>query len=58
MMYTVYQPVYYASHNQSFHSTSEEKHALWVDFCEHVGDAIAHKLLESSSNKILYCSAV
>ena len=24
MMYTFYQSVYYASHNQSFHSTSEE----------------------------------
>ena len=46
MMYTFYQSVYYASHNQSFPSTSEEKHAFWVGFGEHVGDAITHKLLE------------
>ena len=58
MMYTFYQSVYYASHNQSFPSTSEEKHAFWVGFGEHVDDAITHKLLDSSSNKIIYRSAV
>ena len=58
MMYTFYQSVYYASHNPSFPSTSEEKHAFGVGFGEHVGDAIMHKLLESSSNKIIYRSAV
>ena len=40
MMYTFYQSVYYASHNQSFPSISEEKHAYWVGFGEQVGDAI------------------
>ena len=58
MMYTFYQSVFYASHNQSFPSTSEEKHAFWVGFGEHIGDAITHKLLDSSSNKIIYHSAV
>ena len=58
MTYTFYQSVYYASHNQSFPSTSEEKHAFWVGFGEHVGDAINHKLLDSSSNEIIYRSAV
>ena len=58
MMYTFFQSVYYASHNQSFPSTSEGKHAFWVGFGEHVGDAITHKLLNSSSNKILCRSAV
>ena len=58
MMYTFYQSVYCVSHNQSFPSTSEEKRAFWVGFGEHVGDAITHKLLDSSSNKILYRSAV
>ena len=58
MMYTFYQPAYYASYNYSFPSTSEEKYAFWVGFGEHVGDAITHKLLDSSSNKILYRSAV
>ena len=58
MMYTFYQAVYYASHNQSFLSSSEEKHAFRVGFGDHVGDAITHKLLNSSSNKLLYRSAI
>ena len=58
MMYTFYQSVYYASHNQSFPSTSEEKHAFWVGFGEHGGDTITHNLFDSSSNKIIYRSAV
>ena len=58
MMYTFYQSAYYASHNQSFPSTSEEKHAFWVGFGGYVGDAITHKLLDSSSHKIIYRSAV
>ena len=58
IMFTFYQSVYYASHNQSFSSTSEERHAFCVGFGEHVGDAITHKLLDSSSNKIIYRSAV
>ena len=44
--------------NQSFPSTSEERPAFWVGFGEHVGDAITHKPLDSSSNKIIYRSAV
>ena len=58
MMHTFYQSSFYASHNQSFPSTSEEKHACWVRFGEHVGDDITHKLLDSSSQKIIYKSAV
>ena len=58
IMYTFYQSVYYASHNQSFHSTSEEKYAFWMGFGEHVGDAIIHKFLDSSSNQFIYRSAV
>ena len=58
MMYTFYQSVHYASHNQSLPYTSEEKHAFRVGFGEHVGVAITHKLLYSSTNKILYRSAV
>ena len=58
MMYTFYQSVYYASHNQSFPSANDEKHAFWVCFSEHVGDAITHKLLDSSSKQIIYGSAV
>ena len=58
MMYPFCQSVYYASHNQSFPSTGEEKHAFWVGLGEHVGDPITHKLLDSSSNTIIYRSAV
>ena len=58
MMYIFYQSVYYASHNQSFPSTSEEKHAFWVGSGEHVGDAITHNVLDSLSHKIIYRSAV
>ena len=58
MMYAFYQSVYYACHNQSFPFTSEEKHAFWVGFGEHGGDAITHKLLDSSSHEIIYRSAV
>ena len=53
MMYTFYQSVYFASHNQSFPSTHEEKHAFWVGFGGHAGDVITHKLLDSSSNKVI-----
>ena len=35
-----------------------EKHAYWVGFGEHVGDAITHNLLCSTSNKIIYRPAV
>ena len=58
MMYTFYQSVYYASHNQSFPSTSEEKHAFWAGFGENVDDAVTQKLWDSSSNNIIYRSAV
>ena len=58
LMYAFYQSVYYTSHSQSLPSTSKEKHAFWVGFGEHVGDDITHKLLDSSSNKIIYWSAV
>ena len=32
----------------------KKKHAYWVGFGEHVGNAITHKLLDSSSQKIIY----
>ena len=35
-----------------------KKHAFWVGFGEHVGDAITHKLLDSSSDKLIYRSDV
>ena len=58
LLYTFYQPVFYASHNQSYPSASEERAARWVGFGEHVGDALTHKLLDDDTKKILYRSAV
>ena len=57
-LYTFYQPVFYATHNQSYPSASEERAARWVGFGEHVGDALTHKLLDDDTKKILYRSAV
>ena len=58
LLCTFYQPVFYATHNQSYPSSSEERAARWVGFGEHVGDALTHKLLDDDSKKILYRSAV
>ena len=57
LLYTFYQPVFYATHNQSYPSASEERAARWVGFGEHVGDALTHKLLDDDTKKILYRSA-
>ena len=58
LLYTFYQPVFYATHNQSYPSSSEERAARWVGFGEHVGDALTHNLLDDDTKKILYRSAV
>ena len=58
LLYTFYQPVLCATHNQSYPSVSEERVAHWVGFGEHVGDALTHKLLDDDTKKILYRSAV
>ena len=58
LLYTFYQPVFYATHNQSYPSASEERAAHWVGFGEHVGDALTHKRLDDDTKKILYRSAV
>ena len=58
LLYTFYQPVFYATHNQSYPSAGEERAARWVGFGEHVGDALTHKLLDDDTKKILYRSAV
>ena len=58
LLYTFYQPVFYATHNQSYPSDSKERAARWVGSGEHVGDALTHKLLDDDTKKILYRSAV
>ena len=58
LLYIFYQPVFYATHNQSYPSASEERAARWVGFGDHVGDALTHKLLDDDTKKILYRSPV
>ena len=53
LLYTFYQPVFYATNNQSYPSVSEERAAHWVGFGEHIGDALIHKLLDDDTKKIL-----
>ena len=57
LLYTFYQPVFYATHDQHFPSESEERAAFWVGFGEHCGDAMTHKLLDKITQKIIYRSA-
>ena len=58
LLYTFYQPVFYATHDQHFPSESEERAAYWVGFGEHCGDAMTHKLLDKITQKIIHRSAV
>ena len=58
LLYTFYQPVFYATHDQHFPSESEERAAFWVGIGEHCGDAMTHKLLDKITQKIIYRSAV
>ena len=51
LLYTFYQPVFYATLNQSYPSASEERAARWVGFGDHVGDALTHKLLDDDTKK-------
>ena len=45
LLYTFYQPVFYATHNPSYPSVGEERAGRWVGFGEDVGDALTHKRL-------------
>ena len=58
LLYTFYQPVFYATLNQSYPSVSEERAAGWDGFGEHIGDALTHNLLDDDTKKILYRSPV
>ena len=57
LLFTFYQPVFYATHDQDLPSESEERAGYWVHFQEHCGDAMTHKLLDHESQKIFYRSA-
>ena len=58
LLFTFYQPVFYATYDQHFPSESEERAGYWVGFGEHCGDAMTHKILDNDTQKIIYRSAV
>ena len=58
LLFTFYQPVFYATYDQHFPSESEERVCYWEVFGEHCGDAITHKLLDHDTQKIIYSCAV
>ena len=58
LLFTFYQPVFYATYDQNFPSESEERAGYWVGFGEHGGDAMTHKILDHDTQKIIYRSAV
>ena len=62
LLFTFYQPVFYATYDQNFPSESEERDGYWVGywvgFGKHCGDAMTHKLLDHETQKIIYRNAV
>ena len=57
LVFTFYQPVFYAAYDQHFPSESEERAGYWVGFGEHCGDALTHKILDHDTQKNIYRSA-
>ena len=58
LLFTFYQPVFYATYDQNFPSESEERAGYLVGFGEHCGDAMTHIILDHDTQKIIYRSAV
>ena len=58
LLYTFYQPVFYATHHQQFPSETEECAAFWVGFAEHCGDSLTYMVLDADTIKILYGCAI
>ena len=56
LLYTFYQPVFYATHDQHFPSDSEERAGFWVGFAEHCGDSLTYMVLDAETLKIIYRS--
>ena len=46
LLFSFYQPVFYAIYDQNFPSESEERAGYWASFGENCGDAMAHKTLD------------
>ena len=57
LLYTYYQPIFYATHDQHFPSESEERAGYWVGFAEHCGDSLTHKVLDAETVKNIQRSA-
>ena len=51
LLYTFYQPVLYATHDQHFPSKSEEGPAYWVGSGEHCRDAMTHKIFDNKTKR-------
>ena len=58
LLFTFYQPVFYAMYDQHFPSESEDRAGYWLGFGEHCGDAMTHKILDHGTQKIIVRSAV
>ena len=58
LLFTAYQPVFYATYDQHYPSEREERAGHWVGFGEHCGDAMTHKIIDHDTQKIIYRSAV
>ena len=58
LLYTFYQPTFYATHDQHFPSESEEHAAFWVGLAEHCGDSLTHMVLDADTFKIIYRSSI
>ena len=58
LLYTFYQPIFYATHDQHFPSESEERSGYWVGFAKHCGDSLTHKNLDAETFKIIHRSAL
>ena len=58
LLYTFYQPVFYATHDQHSPSDSEVRAGFWVGFAEHCGDSLTHMVLDAVTLKIIYRSAL
>ena len=54
LLFTFYQPVFYATYDQNFPSESEERTGYWVGLGGHCGDAMTHKILDHDTQKIIY----
>ena len=53
LLYTFYQAIFYATHDQHFPSDSEERAGFWVGFAEHCGDSLTHMVLDAETFKII-----